>query len=97
MKVWLVFYRTMAFPLISISLICAFQVWQAQSGYFVFRVLWVKFLTSAVIAIYIVLFRQEQFVFYNNLGLSRTRLMVFAFLFDFAIWLLLMVLTVMML
>ena len=95
MKPCLVYYRTLAFPLIGISLVCALQVWEAQSGYFVFRVLWTKFLTSAVIATYIILFRADDFVFYNNLGVSRSRLLLFAFAFDFLIWLFLMAVTVM--
>ncbi len=39
MRICLAFYGTLALPLIDISVICAHQVWQAQSGYFVFRVL----------------------------------------------------------
>jgi hypothetical protein len=97
MKSGLIFYRTLAIPLTAISFICALQVWMSGSGYFVFRVLWVKILTTVVIGTFIALFRTEQFVFYNNLGWSRLRLFVFAFIFDFTIWLLLMTITVMML
>ncbi len=91
MRVCFTFYRTLALPLVGISLICAHQVWQAQTGLFVFRVLWVKLLTSIVIASYIALFRSEQFVFYNNLGYSRLRLLLLVFGFDFAIWLVIMI------
>ena len=86
MRVCLAFYRTLALPLVGISLICGLQVWQAHSAYFILRVLWVKILTSIVIGTYIALFRSEQFVFYNNLGYSRTSLFVFSFVFDFLIW-----------
>jgi len=94
MRAALTFYRTLALPLIGISLATVFQVWQAQSGYFVFRVLWVKVLTSIVIGTYIVLFKPAQFIFYNNLGISRTQLLLFAFALDFLIWLLLIIATV---
>ena len=94
MRVCLAFYRTLALPLIGISVICAHQVWQAQSGFFVFRVLWVKLLTTFVIGGYIALFRSEQFVFYNNLGWSRAELFIWSFLLDFLIWLLLVILAV---
>ena len=97
MKAGLMFYRTLAIPLIAISLICALQVWISGSGYFVFRVLWVKILTTVVIGTFIALFRTEQFVFYNNLGWSRPRLLVFTFILDLSIWLLLMTITVMLL
>ena len=97
MKSGLIFYRTLAIPLVAISFICALQVWMSGSGYFVFRVLWVKILTTVVIATFIALFRTEQFVFYNNLGWSRPRLFAFAFVLDFSIWLLMMAITIMML
>ena len=94
MRAFFVFYRTLALPLIGISLVCAHQVWQAQTGFFVFRVLWVKFLTSIVIATYIAIFQSGQFIFYNNLGYSRWRLLLSVFGFDFVIWVLLMIATV---
>lgn len=97
MKTCLIFYRTLAVPLIGISLICALQVWMSGSGYFVFRVLWVKILTTVVIGTFIALFRTEQFVFYNNLGWSRVGLFAFTLVLDFAIWLLLTTITIMML
>jgi hypothetical protein len=93
MRTWFTFYRTLAFPLIGITAICAYQVWAAHSVYFVFRVFWVKVLTTVVIGTFIYLFRSEQFVFYNNLGYSRTRLFILAFLFDFLIWIVFMVAT----
>lgn len=91
MRVCMTFYRTVAFPLIAISLICAHQVWQAQTVYFAFRVFWVKIITSLIIGTYIALFRSEQFIFYNNLGYTRTRIMVYSFVFDFLIWLFMMI------
>ena len=94
MRSCLIYYRTLAIPLTAISLICALQVLQAGSGYFVFRVLWVKVLTSIVIGCYIAIFRTQDIVFYNNLGVSRAGLFVFSFVFDFLIWLLLMTITV---
>jgi len=93
MRVCLTFYRTVAIPLIAISVVCCFQVWQAQSVYFIIPVFWVKILTSLVIGTYLVIFRSEQFVFYNNLGYSRTRLFAYTFVVDFLIWLLLMTIT----
>jgi hypothetical protein len=91
MRVCMTFYRTVAFPLIAISLICALQVWYAQTGLFVFRVFWAKIITSMLIAIYIALFRNEQFIFYNNLGYSRTSVLLYSFAFDFLIWLVMMI------
>ncbi len=88
MRVCLTFYRTLAIPLVSVSLICASQVWLAHSVYFILRVFWVKVLTSLVTGIYIFLFRSEQFIFYNNLGHSRGQLFVFSFALDFVLWLL---------
>lgn len=82
----LTFYRTLALPLIGISLICAYQVWQAHSPYFIVRVLWAKVLTSIVIGTYIFLFRSRQFVFYNNLGYTVSRLFIVSFVLDFLIW-----------
>ena len=58
MRICLIYYRTLAIPLTAISLICALQVLQSGSGYFVFRVLWVKVLTSIVIGCYIILSRR---------------------------------------
>jgi hypothetical protein len=86
MRVCLAFYRTLAVPLIAITLICGLQVCQAHSVYFILRVLWEKILTSIVIGTYIGIFRSEQFLFYNNLGYSRTHLFAFTFAFDFLIW-----------
>ena len=94
MRACLTFYRTLALPLITISLICAFQVLQSRSVYFILFVLWVKILTTVVIGGFIALFRSEQFIFFNNLGYSRTRLLAVAFALDFSIWILFMVITV---
>jgi len=94
-RAYFTFYRTLAFPLIGISLICAHQVWQSQSVYFIYRVLWVKVLTSIVIGVYIALFRSSQFIFYNNLGYSRTEVFLFSFGVDFMLWVLIMALTAM--
>ena len=91
MRVCMTFYRTIAFPLIGISLISAHQVWQSQTGYFVFRVFWVKIITSLIIGTYVALFRNEQFVFYNNLGYSRASMLLYSFGVDFLIWLLIIV------
>jgi len=93
MRACLTFYRTLALPLITISLICAFQVLQSRSVYFILFVLWVKILTTVVIGGYIALFRSEQFIFFNNLGYSRVRLLSLTFAFDFSIWILFMVIT----
>lgn len=94
MRIALTFYRTVALPLISISLITAYQVMASQSTYFILGVLWVKLLTTGVIGAYLALFRSEQFVFFNNLGFSRTKLFAICFVLDFSIWILLMVVTV---
>lgn len=91
MRVCLAFYKTLALPLIGISLTCGLQVWQAHSVYFILPVFWVKILTSIVIGAYIGLFRSGQFVFYNNLGYSRAYLFIFSFVFDFLIWILIMI------
>lgn len=91
MRACLTFYRTLALPLIGISLICAYQVWQAGSAYFIFRVLWAKVLTSLVIGTYIFLFRSGQFTFYHNLGYPVSRLFIFSFVLDFLIWVVIMV------
>lgn len=56
--------------------------------YFMIPVFWVKVLTSLIIAGYIALFRSEQFIFFNNLGYSRTRIFAYSFSIDFLIWLL---------
>lgn len=94
MRALLTFYKTVAVPLIGITFICALQVLQAQSGYFVVRVFWLKILTSIVIGTYLAIFKAEQFVFYNNLGLSRARLLLLSFLLDFTIWMVAMTVTV---
>lgn len=94
MRVCLTFYRTVAFPLIFISMVCSFQVWSAQTAYFILPVFWVKIITSLIVGTYIALFRSEQFIFFNNLGYSRTRVLVFSFFFDFLIWLFIMSVTV---
>lgn len=86
MRVCLTFYRTVALPLITISLICAHQVWQAQNVYFIVPVFWLKIITSMIIGIFIILFRADQFIFFYNLGYSRVRLFTVSFLFDFMIW-----------
>lgn len=91
MRICMAFYRTVAFPLISISLISVFQVWEAQTALFVFRVFWMKLITSLIICAYIALFRAEQFVFYNNLGYSRTSALLYCVIADFLLWLLMMV------
>ena len=90
MRVCLTFYRTVALPLIAISLICCHQVWQAHTMYFMIPVFWVKVLTSLIIGGYIALFRSEQFIFFNNLGYSRTKIFAYSFAFDLLIWLLMM-------
>lgn len=94
MRACLTFYRTLALPLIAISLICAFQVLQSRSVYFILFVLWAKILTTVVIGGYIALFRSEQFIFFNNLGYSRARLFAFSFAVDFFIWVFFMIITV---
>lgn len=94
MRVALTFYRTVAIPLIAISLITAYQVLVSQSVYFILRVLWIKILTTIVIGGYLALFRSEQFIFFNNLGYSRNRLFAISFAFDFSVWMLFMVVTV---
>lgn len=97
MRVCLTFYRTVAFPLICISMVCSYQVWLAQTAYFIVPVFWVKIITSLIIGTYIALFRSEQFIFFNNLGYSRTRALAYSFFFDFLIWLFIMGVTVKML
>src|SRR5688500_9433166 len=94
MRVALTVYRTVALPLIGISLITAYQVMASQSLYFILRVLWIKILTTIVIGAYLALFRSEQFIFFNNLGFSRTRLFALCFALDFTIWILFMLITI---
>lgn len=83
MRTLLTFYRTVAFPLLLITVICAAQVWTSGSAYFVFRVFWMKVITTLIIGIYIAIFRSEQFIFFNNLGYTRTRVFVVGFVLDF--------------
>ena len=93
MRVCLIFYRTVALPLVTISLVSAYQVWQAHSVYFIIPVFWVKILTTVIIGVFITVFRSEQFIFFYNLGYSRVKLYGFSFLFDFMIWSVLMCIT----
>ena len=97
MRICLTFYRTVAFPLISITLISAAQVLLSGTALFIFRVFWVKMFTTLIIGTYITIFRSEQFIFYNNLGYTRACILLFSFGLDFAIWLITMLLVTQML
>lgn len=91
MRVCLTFYRTVMISLMGLSVICAYQVWQPQSVYFILPVFWVKIITTVIMGTYIAIFRSEQFIFFNNLGYSRGRIFLYCFMLDFSLWLLLMV------
>lgn len=82
-----------AISAVSISIIgCCFLALQG-SPYFVVWLFWQKLITNALLALNFYFFRPAQMYYFYNLGYSRLELCLGCLFLDFAIWITLVLIT----
>lgn len=97
MQVILTFYRNFRLAAISVSIIGCVFLFLDSSPYFVIWLFWQKVITNALLALNFYFFRPAQMYFFYNLGFSRVELWLWCLLLDFAIWLVLVLVTMLLL
>lgn len=87
MKALLHFFKGICpIPIATTVASCTF-LWQSQNPYFVMVAFVCKMSVNVVVGLYLLLFRANDFYFYQNLGYTSIRLFLIAFGIDFLIWL----------
>lgn len=84
-RIILTFYSSYSFSSICISVIAAVVFWKVGMSFFVF-VFWFKLLSMGFIITYIDQYRKEEYLYYRNLGVSKTTLWGASLLFDFILF-----------
>jgi len=86
------FYKSFAFASWIITLSCVFIAY--YQGIMAFTALfWFKIITLGLIVYFISSYKRDEFYYYKNLGLSKLHLWVSTLLFDFILFIFLIVLT----
>lgn len=81
----LTFYSTYSVSSILISLISAGIFWKGGMSSFVV-IFWFKLLSMGFIITYIDQYRKREYLYYRNLGLSKTALWTVSLAFDFILF-----------
>jgi hypothetical protein len=88
-RLLLTFYRSFFLLNTLITLVCLFLF--REYGFSIFFILfWLKLASLALVFFYIRSYKQKEFYYYQNLGLSRQFLWTTTILFDFALYLFLL-------
>lgn len=85
LRLILTFYNTYSISSILISLISACIFLKTGISFFV-AVFWFKLLSMGFIITYIDQYRQREYLYYRNLGLSKSALWTFSLTFDFILF-----------
>lgn len=86
------FYKSFAFASWIITLSCIFITY--YQGIMAFTTLfWFKIITLGVIVYFISSYKRDEFYYYKNLGLSKLLLCISTLVFDFILFIFLIVLT----
>ena len=84
-RIILTFYSSYSFSSICISVIAAVVFWKVGMSFFVI-VFWFKLLSMGFIITYIDQYRKAEYLYYRNLGLSKSALWTFSLTFDFILF-----------
>ena len=80
------FYQNFLVPLGAINLISALLIQQSDSLSYAITFGLIKILVNILVCLLYHLFRSESLYYYNNLGLSTSRIYISAMALDFSIW-----------
>jgi hypothetical protein len=86
MAVILTFYRNFVWLVNFVTLLGCYLIWLNGSWSFVIVVFWIKLLTNIILGLYIHIFHEDQYAFFQNLGFNKLQLYVFTFILDMTIW-----------
>lgn len=85
LRLILTFYSTYSFSSILLSIISAGIFWKSGMSFFVV-IFWFKLLSMGFIITYIDQYRKNEYLYYRNLGLSKSALWIFSLVFDFILF-----------
>lgn len=85
------FYRSFALITITITIACALTLYKAsifatQPAKLIPVIFWMKVITSGIVIYYINNYQQKQFLYFQNLGLSKLFLWICTLGFDFILF-----------
>lgn len=89
------FYKSFALASNFITLACLFLIslYGKKAIYIIQALFWFKIISLGIIFYYIHNYKKDEFYYYINLGLSKKRLWITTFAFDFILFLILLILT----
>jgi hypothetical protein len=89
------FYKLYAATSIIISLACFYSIYKYELGISSFSAFfWFKIITLGLIYYYIHSYKNNEFYYYKNLGLTKKQLWISTLIFDFIIFLVLLTLAI---
>jgi len=83
---YLYVYRNIAVPASLVTVLSCFEIWRNESLLAVSVLSWVKIFTTALLILYIHLFREHTVFFFMNLGIGRFKFYVSMFALDMTIF-----------
>lgn len=90
LRIILLFYKPFAFTSFFLTATCGVTIY--YYGIIIFQVLfWFKLITLGMLYFYINSYKSNEFYYYKNLGLSRSRLWISVLVFDFCFFLISMI------
>lgn len=87
LKIRFLFYQNFVWIAFPSSIFGCYLLWESDTVAFVSPILFSKIMTNGLIGVMFHFFRQNQFYFFQNLGVSTFQLYSSALFIDFILWL----------
>lgn len=84
------FYKSFILASTAITICCLYFFYQYGFGIFA-TLFWFKIITLGLIFYYINSYKSKEFYYYQNLGISKTLLWITTFIFDFSLFIFLII------
>jgi hypothetical protein len=78
-------FRFIAVPSTLITLFVSWILFQSESPLFLVYAIWTKLITTALLVLFVILFRSAQFYFFNNMGYRNFSILIRMSLIDLMI------------
>jgi len=95
LRLIITFYKSFAVMSLAITFACLYLInlYGSKALLILQALIWLKISTLGLIFYYIQNFKKEDFYYYKNLGLTKKKLWISTLVFDFALFILLLIIT----
>ncbi len=84
-SIWFACFRFIAYPALLVTVILAGSLFTSGDPNFLIVVMWIKWVTTGLLLLFVHLFHSAEFFFFNNLGYSSRAIYASMIVIDFLI------------